>query len=461
METVKLAELQALMGDAVQTDSDIVAGYARDQSTWTVPGRALALVRPRHTAEVQMLAGWATKHAVPLVPRGAGTGVAGGASAIEGCVLVSFERMNAILEVNAAAMYAVVQPGVLNVELKRAAAEHGLWYSPDPSSFEISTLGGNVATNAGGLCCMKYGVTGDYVLGLEAVLADGSCFRSGGRCRKDVAGYDLTRLLVGSEGTLALITEMTLRLRRKPRSTATLVAQFGSLEASGHAVAAIVRGADASLLEVMDRAAIRAVEQFAQLGLEEDAAAMLIAQSDSGNPADLEAMQAACDGAGARLVYVSDEPAEGELLLKARRLAYPALERMGNVVIDDISVPLPQLAEMFARIERAAARSDVMVATVAHAGDGNIHPLIVFDQADPQARARAFGVFEALMADALELGGTITGEHGVGSLKAEFLARQLDATSLGLHARVKQAFDPLGVLNPGKVLAARRGWQAR
>jgi glycolate oxidase len=374
-----LIELERLLGDAVSVDADVMEGFRRDRANWAAAGTPLALARPKTTEQVQELARFATRHRIPLVPRGAGTGVAGGANAVDGCVIVSFDKMNAIVEVNEAAMYAVVQPGVLNVELKNAAAQQGLWYSPDPSSYEISTLGGNVATNAGGLCCVKYGVTGEYVLGLEAVLPSGELFRTGGRCRKDVAGYDLTRLLVGSEGSLALITEIRLRLRRRPPPASTFVALFDSLAAAGHATASIVRSLEPSLLEIMDRTALRAVESYGRLGIDLDAAAMLLGQIDTGNVAHLEAMQRACEAAGARLAYATDDEAEGELLLRARRLAYPALERLGSVVIDDLSVPLPHLAEMLHRIETVAAQHDLLVATVAHAGDGNIHPLIVFD----------------------------------------------------------------------------------
>jgi glycolate oxidase len=447
-----LQELERCLPGAITAERDVLESYRRDTASWAPAGAPLALARPATTEEVQVLARWATRHRVPLVARGAGTGVVGGANAIDGCVVVSFERMNRILELNEAAMYAVVQPGVLNVELKNAAHERGLWYSPDPSSYEISTLGGNVATNAGGLCCLKYGVTGDYVLGLEGVLANGERFRTGGRCRKDVAGYDLTRLLVGSEGTLALITELTLRLRRRPRPPGTLVALFSTLEAAGHATARIVHSLEPSLLELMDRHALRAVEAHARLGIDHDAAAMLIAQSDTGNVTELELLREACEGAGAQLVYVTEDRDEGILLLKARRLAYPALEKLGSVMIDDLSVPLAHLPEMLRRIDVAAAEHDVLVATVAHAGDGNIHPLIVFDERDEDSRSRARAVFERLMLDAVQLGGTISGEHGIGTLKADFLFRQLGVTSMQLHQVVKRAFDPFGILNPGKLL---------
>jgi glycolate oxidase len=446
-----LEELILLLPGRVATDPDVIERYRRDQAAWGAAGVPMAVLRAESTADVQVLARWATRHRIALVPRGAGTGMAGGANASDGCVTVSFERM-AHVAVDAPAMLAVVQPGALNVAVKDAAREVGLWYPPDPASFEISTIGGNVATNAGGLCCVKYGVTGDYVLGLEVVLADGTVARTGGRTRKDVAGYDLTSLLVGSEGTLALITEITLRLRRPPPPATTLVATFASLEASGHATAAIVRAADPSMLELMDRATLRAVEAFRPQGLDTDAAAMLIAQTDGAAGADVARIQEACEAAGATLVVVSDDEAEGRLLMAARRLAFPAVERLGTVLLDDVAVPLPVLPEMLRRIEAIAAARGTMVATVAHAGDGNLHPMVVFDARDRDAEARAAATFEELMAEALALGGTITGEHGVGILKRGFLPRQLGAASLALHASIKRAFDPHEILNPGKML---------
>jgi glycolate oxidase len=445
-----LKELAAALGDGLVEDPEVVDAYRRDRTTWAEVGTPLALARPRSTAEVQAIARWSTRHRIPLVPRGAGSGISGGATARDGALIVSFERMARIVEIDAAAMLARVQPGVLNAALKGAVAEHGLWYPPDPSSYEISSIGGNVATNAGGLCCVKYGVTADYVLGLEAVLADGSVVRTGGRSRKDVAGYDLTRLLVGSEGTLALITEITVRLRRKPPPARTLVAMFDTLAASGAAVSSIVRTVDASLLEIMDRASLRAVERHAPLGLDTDAAAMLIAQTDVGE-AELARIAEACEAAGGRDLAVAEDEAESRLLLSARRLAYPAPEKLGDVLVDDVAVPTSQLAEMFARIERMAAETGAQIATVAHAGDGNLHPLVLFDRRDPREEARALAVFARLMDEALALGGTITGEHGVGTLKRDYLPQQLGTEALALQKRIKLAFDPLGLLNPGKV----------
>ncbi|MET0389114.1 MAG: FAD-linked oxidase C-terminal domain-containing protein [Polyangiales bacterium] len=449
-------ELHAALGDAIVTDPDVLETYRRDRAAWAPAGIPLAVARPSSTADVQLIARWASQHHIPIVPRGAGSGISGGASAQDGGIVLSFERMQRILAIDEAAMLAVVQPGVLNETLKLAAQEHGLWYPPDPSSFAISSLGGNVATNAGGLCCVKYGVTSDYVLGLEVVLADGSVLRTGGKNRKDVAGYDLTHLLVGSEGTLGLITEITLRLRRRPPPSRTLVAMFDSLEASGHAVSRIVRTAEPSLLELMDRASLQAVERHAQLGLDARSAAMLIAQSDAVSGSEIAVIQEACEHAGSTLTAVADDEAEGRMLLAARRLAYPALEQLGDVLVDDVAVPLPQLPEMLRRIEALAARSGALIATVAHAGDGNLHPLVVFDRRDAADEARALNTFETLMREALELGGTITGEHGVGTLKRDYLPRQLGATSMALHQRLKLAFDPLGILNPGKLLALSR-----
>jgi glycolate oxidase len=446
-----LSELHAALGDALLIDPDVLESYQRDRAAWAPSSLPLAVARPVSTAQVQEIARWATRHRVAIVARGAGTGISGGANAHAGCLVLSFERMQRIVAIDEAAMLAVVQPGVLNETLKLAAAELGLWYPPDPSSFAISTLGGNVATNAGGLCCVKYGVTADYVLGLEVVLADGTLLRTGGKSRKDVAGYDLTRLLVGSEGTLGLITEITLRLRRRPPAARTMVATFDTLEASGRAVSSIVRTADASLLEIMDRATLRAVESHAQLALDTSAAAMLIAQSDASGSSEIERMSEACTKAGSTFELLADDEEEGRMLLMARRLAYPALERLGDVLADDVAVPVSQLSEMLRRIEALASRSGALIATVAHAGDGNLHPLIVVQRGDEADETRARAAFETLMTEALELGGTITGEHGIGTLKRDFLPRQLSPASLALQRRLKLAFDPLGILNPGKV----------
>jgi len=449
-----LDEISGLVPGTRAFDPDSDQRYLRDSSTWGGEvGLPLAIARPASTAEVAALVGWARRRGVALVPRGAGTGVSGGANACAGCLVVTFERMAQILEVDPAAMLAVVQPGVLNVDLKNAARAAGLWYPPDPSSFEFSTIGGNVATNAGGLCCVRYGVTGNYVLGLEVVLGDESRLRTGGRTRKNVAGYDLTKLFVGSEGTLALITEITVALRRPPPATATLVAMFGTIEAAGDATAAIMRVANPAMLELMDGAALRAVESYRPQGLDTDAGAMLLVKTDAAAGAETARVQEVCDAAGATLVAVSEDESEAELLCTARRLAYPALERRGHVLLDDVAVPLPKLPAMIRRVQEIATALAVEIATVAHAGDGNLHPMVVFDANDAESTARAIAAFDQVMDAALALGGTITGEHGVGTLKRGGLERQLGPVAMAVHARIKAACDPDGILNPGKVLA--------
>jgi len=451
-----LRELAAVLPEgALVTDGDVLEAHRRDQAEWAASGRPLALVRATSTEDVRAVLRIASARRIPVVPRGAGSGLSGGANAVEGCLVLSLMRMNRVLEVDARGMLAVVQPGVLNAELKAAVAEKGLWYAPDPASWEFSSLGGNLATNAGGLCCVKYGVTGDAVLGLEVVLADGAVVRTGGRTVKNVAGYDLTRLFVGSEGTLGVITEATLKLRPRPPKATTLVATFPTLAGAGVAVTDIMARTRPSMLELMDRATCRAVEAYKPLGLDVDAAAFLLARSDAGGEqgvAEIEAMAAACEAAGATFVTHTGDEAEGELLLTARRLAYPALEKQGATLLDDVGVPLSRIPELLEAVERIAAARGVLVGTFGHAGDGNMHPTVVFDRSDAVAREKAQAAFDDILRAALALGGTITGEHGVGALKQPFMTSQLGEEGMRLHRSIKSALDPLGILNPGKVL---------
>ena len=450
-----LAELAAVLpADALVTDPDIIEPYRYDRAETVVPGRPLAVVRARCTADVQAVLRIASAHRVPVVPRGAGTGLSGGSAAVDGCITLSTERMRDIT-VDPAAMVAVVGPGLFNAEVKAAAREHGLWYPPDPSSFEICSIGGNMATNAGGLCCVKYGVTTDYVLGLEVVLADGSVVRLGGRTIKDVAGYDLKRLFVGSEGTLGIITSATLRLRPLPPPAATVVATFSDVVDAGRAVAAIMAEMRPAALELMDRTSVRAVEAHLRMGLDETCGALLLGRSDAGgaqSAAEAARIEAACAAAGATYVAATDDEDEGEQLMAARRMAIPCVERLGTVLIDDVGVPIPRIPELIGGVEAVAARTDTVIAVIGHAGDGNFHPLVVFDRADAAAVARAEEAFGAVMDVALGLGGTITGEHGVGTLKRPWLRPQVGDDVAALAKRIKDALDPLGILNPGKAL---------
>ncbi|MGE5828721.1 MAG: FAD-binding oxidoreductase [Micromonosporaceae bacterium] len=462
--------LAALPAGTVLTDPDLLRSFRRDEADLCPAGEPAAVVRPRSTAEVATAVRIAAAHRTPVVAQGARTGLAGAANAIDGGLVLALTAMDRILEVDAANRLAVVQPGVRNAELARAAAACGLRYPPDPGSWETSTIGGNVATNAGGMCCVKYGVTAEYVLGLEVVLADGETLRCGRRTRKGVAGYDLTRLFVGSEGTLGIITEITLGLRPATAEARTLAALFPSVPAAGAAVAAITAsGAVPSLLELLDAVHLRAVEAHKPMGLPADAAALLLAGVDSaagvdstaGTDAELDRIAECCRSAGATEVHVASDPAEAEALLMARRLAHPSMERYaaaefpagdGALIIDDVAVPVSRLVELLDGVASIAAEHRVTIGVVGHAGDGNMHPNIVVDRRDPASLERGRRAFDAIMALGLELGGTCTGEHGVGLLKRDWLARELGPIGLRVHQTIKNALDPLGILNPGKVL---------
>ncbi len=453
--TLDLAALAAQLPDgALVTDRDVMASYRQDWARDPNAGWPAAVVRATCTEDVQATVRWAAAGRVPIVPRGAGSGLSGGSTAVEGGIVLSLEKMRDIA-VDPVSRVAVVQPGLLNAEVKRAVAEHGLWYPPDPSSFEMCSIGGNAATNAGGLCCVKYGVTTDYVLGMQVVLADGTAVRLGGPRLKDVAGLSLTKLFVGSEGTLGVITELTLRLVPAQPPASTLVATFGSIEAAADAVLAITSQLRPSMLELMDRASINAVEDLLKMGLDRTAEALLIARSDAPGAASAEeiaVMETACSANGASELLCTDDPAEGEAFAAARRAAFPALERLGSLLLEDVGVALPNLPVLVRGVEQIAQKYDITIAVVAHAGDGNTHPLVVYDAADADCTARAYSAFGAVMDLALELGGTITGEHGVGRLKKDWLPTYLGPDVMALTHRIKDALDPDGILNPGAVL---------
>lgn len=462
MNTALDALTDALPDSALVTDPDILATLAADDAEWAPAGEPLAALRAASTAEVQAAVRVCAQWRIPVVTRGAGTGLSGGANATDGCLVVDLSRMDRILEIDADNLLAVVQPGVVNNDLKAAVAEHGLWYPPDPASAPWSTIGGNVATNAGGLCCLKYGVTRDYVLGLEAVMGGpagdyGTAVRFGRRTSKGVSGYDLTGLFTGSEGTFGVITEITLRLRRAPTGTPhTVVGAFGDLVSAGHAVALCTRrGLQPAALELLDRACMTAVEEWKHLGIEADAAALLLARVDTPGQAGDEEAAAVADAfteSGALWAERSTDPVEAEALFEVRRLAYPALERLGPVLTEDVCVPRSAVPEMLGRTEAVGRRYGVRIATIAHAGDGNLHPLLITPPGDEAAREAAQAAFEELLAEAVALGGTVTGEHGVGLLKREGMARELGAEVCAVQEAVKGALDPLGLFNPGKVV---------
>jgi glycolate oxidase len=444
----------ALPSGVVVSEPDAVEKYRHDWSKDHGAGTPAAVVRAEDAGQVQTAVRWAAKHRVPVVPRGAGSGLSGGSSAVDGGIVVSLERMRAV-EIDTDCQVAVVEPGAYNAEVKAAAAEHRLWYPPDPSSYEICSIGGNIATNAGGLCCVKYGVTTDYVLGLDVVLADGTLVTLGGKRIKDVAGLSLLKLFVGSEGTLGIVTRAILRLvpAQPPRSTT--VATFASVDAAARAVVAVRRSLRPSMTELMDRASINAVEDYRPMGLDRTAGALLIVQSDAPGVArsdETELVRAACEAAGAGEVFVTDDPDEGEMFVEARRIAFPAIEARGALLLEDVGAPVPMLPRLLESIAAVASSYDVEIPVVAHAGDGNTHPIIVYDAGDPAAEERARSAFAEVMRRTIELGGTITGEHGVGRTKKAALPDQLGPDVMALTRRVKDALDPDGILNPGAVL---------
>ncbi|MEV6165963.1 FAD-linked oxidase C-terminal domain-containing protein [Streptomyces sp. NPDC052052] len=450
-----LEQLRAgLPAEALITDPDITTSYTHDMASFCEAGTPAVVVLPRTAEQVQHIMRTATALRVPVVPQGARTGLSGAANASDGCIVLSLVKMDRILEIDPVDRIAVVEPGVINAVLSRAVDEYGLCYPPDPSSWEMCTIGGNIGTASGGLCCVKYGVTAEYVRGLDVVLADGRLLTTGRRTAKGVAGYDLTRLFVGSEGSLGVVVKAVLALKPRPPRQRVLAAEFPSADAACEAICRIMeRGHTPSLLELMDRTTIHAVNRMARMGLPDTTEALLLAAFDTPDPsADLAAVAELCTEAGAAEVVPAADAAESDLLLQARRMSLTALEAVKSAtMIDDVCVPRSRLGAMLAGTAAIAEKYDLTIGVCAHAGDGNTHPVVCFDHTDADESRRARESFDEIMALGLELGGTITGEHGVGVLKKEWLARELGEVSVELHRGIKAVFDPLGLLNPGKV----------
>jgi glycolate oxidase len=451
-----LAELESVVGAAhVRSTPGDVAPYARD-ATPLFSAPPDAVVFPANTEQVAAVLRLATASRVPVVPRGAGSNLCAGTVPLQGGIMMVLTRMDAILEISKDELLVRAQPGATTATVADSVAKQGLLFAPDPGSRTVSTVGGNVATCAGGLRGLKYGVTRNYVLGLEVVLPTGDVIRTGGRLWKDVAGYDLTRLLTGSEGTLGVITEVTLALLPMPATASTGVAYFPSLSEAGRAVTRILGdGVVPATLEFLDSTCIGAVEDYARLGLRTDAGALLLF-GDDGAPdvveRNLARMGDLCAEEGALDVTVAKEIAQSEALLAARRCALPALSRLDTLtVLEDVTVPRPRLPQMVERINAIGADHDLLIGTFGHAGDGNLHPTAVLDAGDADAVERTHKAFAQIFAAALELDGTITGEHGVGAAKLPYLRDRLGDEQMALLRRIKTAFDPAGILNPGKV----------
>jgi glycolate oxidase len=444
----------AVHSGTVADDPDVVASYSRDRASSAPVGAAAAVVRAGCVDDVADVIRYAHAHRVPVVPRGAGTGEAGGAAAVDGAIVLALGGMDRIVELDTEDQVAVVEPGVINAELSAAVRSDGLRYAPDPGSHEISTLGGNIATNAGGFRCAKYGPTRDAVLGLEVVTGEGRRLRVGRRALKGVAGYDLTSLFTGSEGTLGVIVGATVRLTPLPAGPeVTTVAFFPSFGAATAAVSATLRrGVVPSVCEIVDEATLASIDEWKGTDYTDAGRALVLLQFDTDAERGQAAVEAALRAAGAGEVLSTSDPAEARMLMDIRRLALPAAERHGQVLVEDVVVPRSKLGAMVAETERIAEHTGVRIFTVGHAADGNLHPTLVYPRGLAQPPAEVEEAAERIFRFALGCGGTLTGEHGIGTVKRRFLREELGTDGLDYHRRVKAVFDPAGIMNPGKVI---------
>ncbi len=449
-------ELIVLLGKAgVLVEREDLIPYSFD-ATAALRHAPRVVVFPRTAAEVSAVLRVARRHKAPVVARGSGTGLSGGSVPVEGAVVLCLVKMDRIIELDARNFTLRAQAGVLTQAVYDAADAAGLFYPPDPGSMRVSTIGGNVAENSGGLRGLKYGVTRDYVMGLEVVLADGEVCRLGGKCVKDVAGYSLKDLFVGSEGTLGIVTEVLLRLVPRPAARQTLLATYARMDAAAETVSAIIaEGIVPCTLEFLDSRTIRCVEDYAHVGLPVGAEALLLIEAD-GHPAavadDAARIRALCERHGATAVRLAADSAEAARLATARRSAFSALARMRpTTILEDATVPRSELARMIRFIQETGARHRLEIATFGHFGDGNLHPTFLTDERDADEMRRIEAAMREIFEHALSLGGTITGEHGVGLAKKGFLRQQFGDASYGLLKAVKRALDPENLLNPGKI----------
>ena len=444
-----LAALSKLLGtDATLiSDPDITASYSRDQAPFASAAAPFAVLLARSASEISIALKYANENSIPVVTRGAGSGLSGGANSTAGSLVISLEKMNQIIEIDTANQIARVQAGVINLDLDTAAKEFGLAYLPDPASRDWSSLGGNAATNAGGMCCVKYGVTGAHVRAMQVVLASGEIIELGKATKKSVTTYDLLHLFIGSEGTLGIITELTLNLEIRPSAPSTLIATFPSVSKAAAAAASLLQYRP-SMLEIVDQTTLKAVEAWHPLGFEV-AGSVLIMQLDE-NHSLCEAALTTCKQFDLIDGVYSDDPADAADLIRVRKLAYPALERMGATLLDDVALPITKIAEFVERVEKLSTEVNLTIGIFGHAGDGNMHPTIVHDHGDLAAAQRAQKAFGQIVEIAQSLGGTASGEHGIGSIKPGFVTKEISKTVIDLQRAVKKVFDPNSILNPGK-----------
>lgn len=462
LPTPILNELRAALGNgAVAADPATLTAYAYD-GTWAEQRPAVVL-HPTATAQVSAVLRVADRERIPVVPRGAATGLAGGAVPIEGSICLNLARMNRILSISAPDSIVITQPGVITAALQKAVEAQGLFYPPDPASLHMCTIGGNVSTNAGGPRCLKYGVTADYVLGLEVVLPGGQVMRTGGRTIKNVSGYNLTQLIVGSEGTLGVVTEITLQLIPKPIAQATALATFARLADACEAVGKILAtGITPLVTEIMDHDVMRAIadlqqsrSQPAAFSLEADALLLVAVDGDpDAVERDIEVIAAVLRKSGATSVQRARSNEEAEALWEIRRSVSPAVIRLGNSRFgEDIVVPRGQIPQMVDLVKQIARKYDLTIAVFGHIGDGNLHPNIVCDRRDAEMMKRVEAASHAIFEAAIELGGAISGEHGIGLVKTGYVPKSVDPIALGMMRQVKKLFDPNNVMNPGKKIA--------
>ncbi|CAB4592535.1 unannotated protein [freshwater metagenome] len=444
-----LAALSKLLGSdtSLISDPDITASYSRDQAPFASAAAPFAVLLARSASEISIALKYANENSIPVVTRGAGSGLSGGANSTADSLVISLEKMNQIIEIDTANQIARVQAGVINLDLDTAAKEFGLAYLPDPASRDWSSLGGNAATNAGGMCCVKYGVTGAHVRAMQVVLASGEIIELGKATKKSVTTYDLLHLFIGSEGTLGIITELTLNLEIRPAAPSTLIATFPSVTKAAAAAAALLQYRPA-MLEIVDQTTLKAVEAWHPLGFEV-AGSVLIMQLDE-NHSLCEAALETCKQFDLIDGVYSDDPADAADLIRVRKLAYPALERMGATLLDDVALPITKIAEFVERVEKLSKEVNLTIGIFGHAGDGNMHPTIVHDHGDLAAAERAQQAFGKIVEIAQSLGGTASGEHGIGSIKPGFVTKEISKTVIDLQRAVKKVFDPNSILNPGK-----------
>ncbi|WP_173915477.1 glycolate oxidase subunit GlcD [Halobacillus sp. Marseille-Q1614] len=441
----------------VQTSNASKLAYSYD-ATPQFQSMPDAIVAPHNTEEVSQIVRLCNEYKVPIVPRGSGTNLSAGTTPLNGGIVLLFKHMDKILEIDEDNLTVTTQPGVNTLKLIQTVEAKGLFYPPDPSSMKISQIGGNINENSGGLRGLKYGVTRDYVMGLEIVLPNGEIIRTGGKLAKDVAGYDLTRLFVGSEGTLGIVTEATLKLVPLPDSKKTMLALYEDLNAAAESVSKIISSRIIpTTLEFLDQPTLEVVEDFSKIGLPTHVQAVLLIEQDGAHDTvvrDMEKMQKICQENGAIQVDIAETEIEAEALRTARRSALSALARLRpTTILEDATVPRSEIAKMVQSINEIAAKFEVDICTFGHAGDGNLHPTCLTDERNKEEIERVEAAFEEIFKKAIELGGTITGEHGVGAMKSNYLHLKVGEAGIDVMQNMKKAFDPNNIMNPGKIFA--------